>query len=61
MLSLYRRLIAARRDHLDAAGVELLDTDDAVVVLRRGEVVVACNTGARAGRGRRRGRADAES
>ena len=46
MLSLYRRLIAARREHLDGAGVELLDTDDAVVVLRRGEVVVACNTGA---------------
>jgi alpha-glucosidase len=46
MLSLYRRLIASRREHLDGAGLELLDTDDAVLVLRRGDAVIACNTGA---------------
>jgi alpha-glucosidase len=46
MLALYRRLIAARREHLDGTGVELLDTDDDVLVLRRGDVLVACNVGA---------------
>jgi alpha-glucosidase len=46
MFSLYRRLIAARHEHLDGAGAELLETADDVVVLRRGDVVVACNVGA---------------
>jgi alpha-glucosidase len=46
MLYLYQRLIAARHEHLDGAGAELLDTDDDVVVLRRGDVIVACNVGA---------------
>jgi hypothetical protein len=45
MLSLYRQLIAARHDHLDGAGAELLDTVDDVVVLRRDDVIVACNVG----------------
>jgi alpha-glucosidase len=46
MLALYRRLIAARREHLDGTGVELLATDDSVLVVQRGENIVACNTGA---------------
>ena len=45
MLALYRRLIAARRRDLDFGDAELLDTDDDVVVLRRGTAVVACNVG----------------
>jgi hypothetical protein len=45
MLALYRRLITARREHLDGAPVELIDTGDDVIVLRRNEVIVACNVG----------------
>ena len=43
MLALYRRLIAARRAHLECGEAELVDDHDDVVVLRRGAVVVACN------------------
>jgi alpha-glucosidase len=46
MLALYRRLIETRREHLDGTGVELLATDDSVLVVQRGESIVACNTGA---------------
>jgi alpha-glucosidase len=45
MLSLYRRLLAARRELLGAADAELLEEHDDLVVLRRGDVVVACNAG----------------
>jgi alpha-glucosidase len=45
MLTLYRRLIAARRERLVAGEAELADDHDDVVVVRRGRVVVACNTG----------------
>jgi alpha-glucosidase len=45
MLALYRQLITARRHFLDVGDAELLDTDDNVVVLRRGDAVVACNVG----------------
>ena len=47
MLSLYRRLLAARRNHLGTADAELVDDHDDAVVLRRGPVVVACNTSRR--------------
>jgi alpha-glucosidase len=48
MLALYRRLLAIRRQHLDGHRVELLAAaapDDPIVALRRGGIVVACNTG----------------
>ena len=45
MLALYRRLIAARRSHLAVDEAELVDEHDDLVVLRRGRVLVACNTG----------------
>jgi alpha-glucosidase len=45
MLALYRRLITARRELLDVPDAALLDTDDDVIVLRRGEAIIACNVG----------------
>ena len=50
VLALYRRLIAARREHLGSEEGEetsLVDDHDDVVVLRRGDVVIACNAGRR--------------
>lgn len=46
MLTLYRRLITARRDHLGDADLEVVERpdDDPLVVLRRDQVLVACNT-----------------
>ena len=46
MLTLYRTLIAARRAHLGDAELEVAERPDGdpLVVLRRGSVVVACNT-----------------
>ncbi len=55
MLSLYRRLIAARREHLDGSGVELLDTDDACGRAPPGRGRRRVQHRGRAGR-RRRGR-----
>lgn len=45
MLTLYRRLIVARRELLGDSGAELLAEHDDLVAVRRGDVVVACNTG----------------
>jgi alpha-glucosidase len=45
VLALYRRLIAARREHLGSADAELLDEHHDLVAIRRGDVVVACNVG----------------
>ncbi len=45
MLTLYRRLIAARRELLCGTAAELLDEHADVVALRVDGVVVACNTG----------------
>lgn len=46
MLSLYRRLIAARRDHLgNAMGVHV-DRRDEIVLVERGSYLVACNVAA---------------
>jgi alpha-glucosidase len=50
VLALYRRLIAARREHLGSAGAELLDEHHDLVAIRRGDVVVACNVGRRPAR-----------
>ena len=46
MLALYRRLIAARTQLLGSSGAELQDEHDDLVVVRRGDVVVACNCSA---------------
>jgi alpha-glucosidase len=45
VLQLYRRLIRLRRELLGDTGAELLTEPDDLVVMRRGDVVVACNTG----------------
>jgi len=45
VLQLYRRLIRLRRELLGDTGAELLTEHDDLVAVRRGDVVVACNTG----------------
>lgn len=50
MLSLYRRLLAARRSHLgrsEPGTTALIDDHDDLIVLRRGDVLIVCNVGAR--------------
>ncbi len=54
MLTLYRRLLAARRDHLGTDDAELVDDHDDLVVLRRG-VGRRCLQHGQAARHRRRG------
>ncbi|MET0144682.1 MAG: alpha-amylase family glycosyl hydrolase [Ilumatobacteraceae bacterium] len=45
VLELYRRMLAARRRLLDVDDAALLDGPDELIVLRRGDVVVATNVG----------------